>query len=188
MRLNITVKLFVVALVWLATNGHATEIPKAKQTNLGLYLTSAAAYEKWQVDPEHIKILDVRTLEEYIFVGHAAMAWNIPFALQTHEWDGDRMRFAMRANPDFVALAKAWAESSDTILVMCRSGSRSTMAVNALANAGFTQVYNILDGMEGDKVKDKDSLFHGKRMKNGWKNTGLPWTYELNPGQIRIKP
>ncbi len=23
--------------------------------------------------------------------------------------------------------------------------------------------------------------FDGKRMKNGWKNSGAPWTYELDP-------
>lgn len=34
---------------------------------------------------------------------------------------------------------------------MCRSGGRSAAAVNLLAGAGFTNVYNITDGMEGDK-------------------------------------
>jgi rhodanese-related sulfurtransferase len=50
---------------------------------------------------------------------------------------------------------------------MCRSGGRSAMAVSILAQAGFTKAYNITDGMEGDLVKDPDSLFAGKRMKNG---------------------
>ena len=174
-------------MLWLATCAQASEIPKAKQTNLGLYLTSTAAHEKWQADPENVKILDVRTLEEYIFVGHATMAWNIPFTFQTHEWDSGGKHFAMKPNPEFMTLVKQWAKPNETILVMCRSGSRSAMAVNALADAGYTKVYSILDGMEGDTVKDEDSLFHGKRMKNGWKNSGLPWTYELNPAQIRIE-
>ena len=42
-------------------------------------------------------------------------------------------------------------------------------------------VYNIIDGMEGDKVNDPDSAYRGKRMKNGWKNSGAPWTYDVNP-------
>ena len=46
--------------------------------------------------------------------------------------------------------------------------------------AGFENVYNIIDGMEGDLVKDPGSVYDGKRMMNGWKNTGLPWTYEVN--------
>ena len=29
-----------------------TELPKEKQTTLGLYVTSAEAYEKWKADPE----------------------------------------------------------------------------------------------------------------------------------------
>ena len=60
------------------------------------------------------------------------------------------------------------------ILAMCRSGGRSAMVVNALAKAGFTQVYNIIDGFEGDKVEDPESVHHGKRMRNGWKNAA-PW-------------
>jgi rhodanese-related sulfurtransferase len=63
---------------------------------------------------------------------------------------------------------------------MCRSGDRSAMAVNALAKAGFVNVYNIMDGMEGDKVDDPGSAYYGKRMRNGWKNSGSPWTYDVN--------
>jgi hypothetical protein len=42
----------------------------------------------------------------------------------------------------------------------------------------------ILDGMEGAKVKDPDSVFDGMRLKNGWKDSGLPWTYEINPAKM----
>jgi len=34
--------------------------------------------------------------------------------------------------------------------------------------------------MEGDTVKDPENLYDGKRMKNGWKNSGLPWTYKVD--------
>ena len=67
---------------------------------------------------------------------------------------------------------------TDTLLLTCRSGGRSALAVNALAKAGFTHVYNIIDGFEGDKVEEPGSLYAGKRLKNGWKNSGLPWTYD----------
>ena len=75
---------------------------------------------------------------------------------------------------------------TDVLLIMCRSGGRSAMAVNILAQAGFTNAYNITDGMEGDLVKEPDSLFAGKRMKNGWKNSGPPWTYDIDPKQVRL--
>ena len=64
---------------------------------------------------------------------------------------------------------------------MCRSGVRSAMSVNMLAQAGYQNVYNIFDGMEGDMVDDPESAYHGKRMRNGWKNAGLPWAYDLDP-------
>ena len=34
------------------------------------------------------------------------------------------------------------------------------------------------------KVDDPDSAYHGKRMKNGWKNSGVPWTYDCDPALL----
>jgi rhodanese-related sulfurtransferase len=159
-------------------------LPNDKQTSLHLYVTASEAYAKWKADPEKVKILDVRTTEEYLYVGHAPMVWNIPAFVQVYEWDPAKKHFPMKPNPQFVAQVTAIAKPGDTILAMCRSGGRSAMAVNQLAQAGFTQVYNITDGMEGDSVEDPDSVFRGQRMKNGWKNSGLPWTYEVAPDRI----
>lgn len=164
----------------------APDLPKEKRTALGLYATAAEAYEMWKAGPAKVKVLDVRTTEEYIFIGHPAMAWNVPFAVQSYEWDGERKHFAMKPNPDFVAQIKAIAAPEDTILVLCRSGGRSARAVNLLAEAGYKHAYTVTDGMEGDLVDDPESVFHGKRMKNGWKNAGLPWTYDLDIGRIRV--
>ena len=85
------------------------------------------------------------------------------------------------ANPDFVAKTKEACGADDTILVMCATGGRGAMAVNALAQAGFTKVYNIINGFEGDRVDDPGSVYHGKHMRNGWKNAGLPWGYDFHP-------
>ena len=60
------------------------------------------------------------------------------------------------------------------------------MAVNALAAAGFTKAYNIVDGIEGDLVQDPDSVYNGKRMKNGWKNSA-PWGYTIDPERIILQ-
>lgn len=163
-----------------------TELPNEKQTTLGLYVTAKEAYDKWKAEPEKIKIFDVRTTEEYLFIGHADMAWNIPFVQQTYQWDADKKKLPMKPNPDFLSQVKEVAKPADTILVMCRSGGRSAQAVNQLAEAGFRNVYNITDGMEGDTVEDPGSVFHGQRLKNGWKNSGLPWTYDLDPDRMRL--
>ena len=61
---------------------------------------------------------------------------------------------------------------------MCRSGKRSAKAADMLADAGYTKVYSVVDGYEGDKAKDGPDK--GKRTVNGWKNSGLPWTYSLD--------
>ena len=161
-------------------------LPKEKQTALGLYVAAKEAYEQWKAAPDQVKIIDVRTPEEYLFVGHPPMAWKIPVAAQTYEWDAEKGKFPMKLLPDFVARVSEVAKPTDTILVTCRSGGRSAIAVNMLAKAGFTNVYNIVDGMEGDTVDDPTSVFHGQRMKNGWKNSGVPWTYDLSPDRMSL--
>ena len=164
--------------------GEETVLPKNKQTKLGLYITAKEAYAKWLSDPGNVKIIDCRTPEEYIFVGHAPMAHNIPSNFITHRFDKQKKRPVMESNPDFVSQVRAKFEHDDLILIMCRSGSRSAQSVNRLAEAGFKKVYSITDGFEGDIVKDPLSAFHGKRFRNGWKNAGNPWTYELDPDYV----
>lgn len=156
-------------------------VPKAKQTLLGLYVTAKDAYEAWKDEPEKIIILDVRTPEELLFIGHPTMAWKIPVFGQSFEWDAKTGKFPMRPLPDFVDRVQKIATKDDTIMVMCRSGGRSAAAVNLLADAGFTRVFQIIDGFEGGVVDDPDSVFVGSRMKNGWKNSLCPWTYGLTP-------
>ena len=160
------------------------ELPVEKQTTLGLYVTAAQAYEMWKAAPDEVKVIDVRTPEEYAFVGHPEMVWNIPLAFVTYQRSAGRIEYGSKMNPGFVSLVQEVAKPTDTLLLMCRSGGRSAMAVNKLAAAGFKNVYNITDGMEGDKVEDSESVFHGKRMKNGWKNSGLPWVYTVDPERI----
>ena len=161
-------------------------IPKEKQTVLGLYVTSAEAYEKWQAAPDNVKLLDVRTPEEFIFVGHPEIAQCIPLGFQSYRWDEQKGRFALDVNPQFVDQVRECFDPDETLLLMCRSGGRSAMAVNLLAQAGYTAAWNITDGMEGDLVKDPGSPNDGKRMKNGWKNSGAPWTYHVDPERLRL--
>ena len=159
-------------------------LPKEKQTALGLYVTAKEAYEKWQADPEKVIILDVRAVEELLFVGFPTMAWKIPLAYQAREWDAAKQQFPWVLLPDFVARVSEVAKPGDTIMAMCRSGGRSAMGINLLARAGFQNVWNITDGMEGDLVEDPASVFTGQRLVNGWKNSGCPWTYQLTPDRL----
>ena len=90
----------------------------------------------------------------------------------------------MKPLADFVSRCSEVAKPDDTLMLMCRSGGRSAIAVNMLAQAGFRHVYNIVDGMEGDAVRDSDSVFAGQPLKNGWKNSGCPWTKKLTPERM----
>jgi rhodanese-related sulfurtransferase len=161
-------------------------LPKGKQTVLGLYVTAAEAYDMWKAAPDKVKVIDVRMPEEYAFVGHPEMAVNIPLAFLAYERKGGKVNYAPKMNPDFVAEVKSLAGPNDTLLLTCRSGGRSAMAVNQLAAAGFKKAYNIIDGVEGDKVDDPESVFHGKRLKNGWKNSA-PWVYDLDPEKFILE-
>ena len=163
------------------------DLPKEKQTVLELYVTTKEAFEQWQAAPDKVMIIDVRTPEEYLFVGSPTMAWRIPVAAQSYEWDAEKMKFPMQLLPDFASRVQGVAKPDDTIMVMCRSGGRSAIAANLLAKAGFTQVHNIIDGMEGDTVDDPNSVFRGQRMKNG---TRWPPSYSepLRPRMPALSP
>ena len=176
----------VLLLSWLPFSLAKSTLPVKKQTILGLYVTAKEAYEMWLADKNKIKILDVRTPEEYIFVGHAPMAHNIPFQLINYKMAVRSQGPLMQANPNFMAEVGQRFKTSDTILVICRSGNRSAAAVNAMASAGFKIAYSVTDGFEGDRVKDPASPFYGKRYKNGWRNSGLTWTDKLNPELLWI--
>jgi rhodanese-related sulfurtransferase len=168
-----------------ATGGEPPKDAK-KLTENGKYVTALEAYEAWKANPDTVMIIDCRIPEEYVFVGHAPMAYNCPSKLWTGEWDPEKKDYNLKDNPDFEAYVKAKFKPTDQIMIMCRSGQRSAASVNRLIKAGFVNVHNIVDGFEGDKVSDIDSCYDGKRMRNGWKNSGSPWTYALNPGLLYI--
>ena len=184
--------LFLVALGLLicfsdfvALAGEQTFVPKGKQTVLGKYVTAAEAYNMWLKSPEAVGVLDVRSPAEYFFVGHAPMAVNIPSVF--FEWDESLGSMKEVDNIQFESQVSRRFQKNQTILIMCRSGSRAATAVNRLAEKGFKNVYNITDGFEGDKVKDKYSVYKGKRFRNGWKNALTDWTYDLNPELVYKK-
>jgi rhodanese-related sulfurtransferase len=160
------------------------ELPDGKQTILGLYATAKDAYEMWKANPDAVKIIDVRTVEEYLFVGHPTMAWKIPVADQIYAWDAEKGKYPMKPLVDFAGRVSEVAKPEETLFVMCRSGGRSAIAADMLAMAGFTKVYNIVDGMEGDANADSDSVAQAQPLKDGWKNSGCPWTKTLTPERM----
>lgn len=120
---------------------------------------SQQAWEILMENPQAV-LLDVRTRMEYEYVGHAPNALNIPW-VDFPYWQVDT---------NFVDKVCGECPQSATILAMCRSGKRSLAALEKLASNGFTVLYNIEDGFEGDL----DENGH-RNVINGWRVAGLPW-------------
>jgi rhodanese-related sulfurtransferase len=111
---------------------------------------------------------------------------NIPFYFDSTEWklkkDGVHGTFRKKRNDDFEvavehALRSKGLTKESPIIIMCTSGSRAPRAARALHEAGFKQVYTQVEGFEGIKAKEGENK--GKRVVAGWKNEGLPWSYDL---------
>lgn len=159
-------------------------LPESKRTAPGLYITAA---EAGAVLERHanVALIDVRTPSETMLIGYpVAAAANIPtkFVDPDLGYDAKKGVYKMIDNPGFADEMTAWLASDaaagiDTLLIMCRSGSRSAAAIGKLVEAGAdVTLYNVVDGFEGDKDDN------GVRAVNGWRNAGLPWTYKVREG------
>jgi len=117
---------------------------------------------------------------------------NVPFKLSNpKKWNSKKSVLMMEMNSDYaVDLEKALVSKNltknDAVIIMCRSGgTRGAPAANVLYDKGFKKVYVVTDGFEGGKLKEGDQK--GWRLKNGWKNSGLPWSYKLNKEKMYYK-
>jgi rhodanese-related sulfurtransferase len=163
----------------------ADGLAQKKQTRLGLYLDAVEAYRMKSETPNAL-FIDVRTRAEVAFLGMPTVAdANIPYVVAEEwgNWDEKKGTFKFPANSEFQPavdslVAARGLNKESTIIVMCRSGSRSAKAANLLAKAGYRNVYSVIDGYEGDKAKAGNGK--GQRVVNGWKNAGLPWSYRLD--------
>ena len=148
-------------------------------------LTPEESYE-WATEFDHVFILDVRTPEEWVWVGHPgqnALGQGVELADKVVNIS---LKFgvpgAMIMNPRFLVDVGAFLEyvedkfdpdDDETVLiVMCRSGKRSELAAALLeAWDDDLTVYNMVTGFEGGK----DAA--GYRTVNGWANDGFPYSY-----------
>lgn len=164
------------------------EVPEYKQTRAKLYITSREAFDEIQAEENKILFLDVRTRAEVEVVGMPTIAdANVPYMFMSEPmtWNDDWGSFKMTRNLNFLDAVKQRLEEkgltqNDKVFLMCRSGGRSASAADLLGEAGFTNVYSVVDGYEGDKAKS------GKRTLNGWKNSDLPWSYKLDKKKMYL--
>ena len=129
-----------------------------------------ATWARLEADPRAV-LVDVRTRAEWAFVGVPDLS---PLGRQviTLEWQSFP---ESRIDPNFAdrvaaVLKAAGTEKTDEVFFICRSGGRSRMAADVMAEAGFNRSRNVAEGFEGP-------LDAGRRRGRvaGWKAAGLPW-------------
>ena len=136
----------------------------AEQHNLA-YGGGVAPPVAWQlVQRREAVLVDVRSGEERKFVGHVPDSLHVAWASGT----------SLTRNPRFVRELESRIGGKDAVaLLLCRSGKRSALAAEAAAKAGFTHVFNVLEGFEGEidgaQQRGKD---------DGWRFHGLPWVQD----------
>ncbi len=168
-----------------------TSVPELKRSRLQLYLSPQDAYDIVSKDASHTLFLDVRTRAEAMYVGMAtpvdALVPYMEHQELMNDWDERRSAYQLMPNSDFVTETESRLKAkgltkADRVILICRSGDRSARAADLLASAGYTRVYSIVEGFEGDATKDGPKA--GQRIVNGWKNAGLPWTYKLQKDKM----
>jgi rhodanese-related sulfurtransferase len=123
------------------------------------HLTPQQAFDFLRANPEAV-FIDVRSEMEYMFVGHPQGSMLIPW-VDGPNWEVD---------PNFVAHVKKASSVNRPVVLICRSGRRSAEAGLELEKHGLQEVYNVLNGFEGDLDEH-----HHRNSHNGWRHAGLPW-------------
>lgn len=108
-------------------------------------------------------LVDVRSAEERKFVGHVPGSVHVAWATGTR----------LTRNPRFVRELEAKTGKDAVVLLLCRSGKRSALAAEAAVKAGFTRVFNVLEGFEGELNERQQ-----RGTADGWRFRGLPWVQD----------
>lgn len=137
---------------------------EAQSGQLG-YAGSIAPAQAWALHQNgQAVIVDVRSGEEHKYVGHVPEVLHVAWASGT----------ALIRNPRFTRELEAklapHGGKAAVALLLCRSGKRSILAAQAATQAGFSHVFNILEGFEGE-LDAQGQRGHS----DGWRHHGLPW-------------
>lgn len=124
------------------------------------YAGAVTPPEAWSLHSRRLaRLVDVRTVPEFRFVGSVPRSVNI-------EWHGSDAEPAAA----FLERLGKIAMRDEPVLLLCRSAVRSDAAARVATAAGFTRVYNVLEGFEGKR----NSVGHRGEI-DGWRKHGLPW-------------
>jgi rhodanese-related sulfurtransferase len=117
------------------------------------------------------QLIDVRTRAEWTYVGIPDLGpigkRAVLVEWQTFPDQSVDPRFVERLSGELRALG---VDLEDDLFFICRSGSRSLAAAEAMAASGYRACHNVAGGFEGPL---DDSRHRGT--VGGWKAIGLPW-------------
>lgn len=131
-------------------------------------LSPPAAHDLLQRDPRAV-LIDVRSAMEYLFVGHPKGAIHVAW-IDEPDWVVNP-HFATEVRKVVLGGISGHGDSgSAPVVLICRSGNRSLDAGAELLRGGFTTVYHVEGGFEGDLDEN-----HHRSKRNGWRRHGLPW-------------
>jgi rhodanese-related sulfurtransferase len=176
---------------WAPGAANWDKLPEIKVTKLGLYLTPQQAYDMKKRDVKGVALFDIRTRAEAMYVGMAtdvdALVPYVEHPEIMSDWDEKRTMYKLEPNQDFVPeidrrLKELGLAKDAPVILLCRSGDRSSKAADRLQAAGYTRVYSVTEGFEGDRASEGPKK--GQRVVNGWKNSDLPWSYKLDKAKM----
>jgi rhodanese-related sulfurtransferase len=128
------------------------------------YAGSVPPADAWALVQSGAAVLvDVRSTEERKFVGHVPGIAHVAWATGT----------SLTRNPRFARELEAKVRKDEPVLLLCRSGKRSALAAEAATKAGFTNVFNVLEGFEGELNNAQQ-----RGTADGWRFRGLPWVQD----------
>ena len=131
-------------------------------------LSAKEAHRLLQDNPRAV-LVDIRSTMEYLFVGHPTGSIHVAW-IDEPDWT---------VNPHFVTDVRKIMLGGATshqdiggapVVLICRSGKRSIDAGAALLGAGFSEVYYVDEGFEGELDDNRHRGTVG-----GWRFHGLPW-------------
>lgn len=109
---------------------------------------------------ESTLLVDVRSQAELDLVGRVPNAKHIEWAFYP----------GMIANAAFSQQLQAQVAPDQAIVFMCRTGGRSHNAAMLAQQLGYSRVFNMVEGFEGEANQQKQ-----RTLINGWKHADLPW-------------
>jgi len=134
----------------------------------GVASIAASVAWRWLQSDAAIRLIDIRSTQEFLFVGHPLGATHIPY-IDEPDWILNPC-FTNQVRALLPAVAEVGVKREDPILLICRSGERSKAAGEVLLEDGVNNVFSIIDGFEGplDKHDHRSGI-------SGWRYDGLPW-------------